>query len=207
MMNVTFISFPPQASVLYPLFRAPALVLLRAQKDFEVVLNSAGLSRHQALAFAAEIVNIVAWVHSKRLVWADLKPANFLIVQDPVTMMPRLVACDFATAVQFGTEFSANSGCSALYIPPELLQKTGLRAHCSYDIWSLGVLLFRMLTNNDFWSSDEEALQTLRSPNDLDHHLTKRLHPLKTSNEQAYNLIKDILSPDPAQRPTADQVG
>ena len=104
-------------------------------------------------------------IYSLFQVWADCKPGNFLLVKDANAMMPRLVACDFSTAMTVGDKIDPSGMATPQYAPPERIWAVtsggggNLTAQASFDIWSFGLCLYRILTGSEFFSSDGEALE------------------------------------------------
>ena len=99
-------------------------------------------------------------------------------------------------------------------MPPELAQsqksKASLPAHLSFDIWSLGISLFRMLTSGDFFHSDDEALMFLSMNTALDTYVSSRLQQTlgsggaPQSGEQEIHLLTDMLKSDASARPNCE---
>lgn len=95
------------------------------------------------LAVILQLVDAVAYLHSQGVVHLDLKPENILLFQNQVKLidfglafsvdMPDLLAKDFSSP--HGTPF---------YIAPE--QMVGIRGEPRSDIYSIGVILYEMVT-------------------------------------------------------------
>ena len=110
----------------------------------------------RALAIFAQIVDAVAHVHSHGFVHNDIKADNILLTKDGV---PKL--SDFGLACTIGTPLDGAG--TTKFMAPELLtdhgKKEGVPADPSHDVWSLGVLLYTMLTGRFPWlravSTDE----------------------------------------------------
>lgn len=152
---VNYLSSPPHSYPVFPL----GLVLRRHERSLEDLLLARSLTLHQSLPIAAQLGRIVEWIHSQRVCWGDVKPANFLVEIDPISLQLQVVACDFATAVIFGEPLLGVA--SPLYLPPEGFSLTKLTGHASYDIWSFGVVLFRLLTGHELFADRDDALRTL----------------------------------------------
>ena len=90
-----------------------------------------------ALSMALGIISGLAHLHSKKIVHRDLKPANIVLVGN----IPRLT--DFGVSRQINANESAHSiAGTPAYMAPEMFD--GNRSEQS-DIWSAGVLLYKML--------------------------------------------------------------
>ncbi|XP_027928426.1 serine/threonine-protein kinase AtPK2/AtPK19-like [Vigna unguiculata] len=100
-----------------------------------------GLFREDlARIYAAEIVSAVSHLHSNGIMHRDLKPENILLDADGHVMLT-----DFGLAKQFEESTRSNSMCGTLeYMAPEIILGKGHDK--AADWWSVGVLLFEMLT-------------------------------------------------------------
>ncbi|KAK7394947.1 hypothetical protein VNO78_15488 [Psophocarpus tetragonolobus] len=100
-----------------------------------------GLFREDlARIYTAEIVSAVSHLHSNGIMHRDLKPENILLDADGHVMLT-----DFGLAKQFEESTRSNSMCGTLeYMAPEIILGKGHDK--AADWWSIGVLLFEMLT-------------------------------------------------------------
>lgn len=96
----------------------------------------------QALTIAMEIADALHYAHQHGIIHRDVKPANILLSSDG-----RYVLTDFGIATLLHqnrmTADGATSG-TPTYIPPEMI--TGERGDERSDIYSLGIVLFQLLT-------------------------------------------------------------
>ena len=101
----------------------------------------------RAKFYAAEIVIALCFLHSKGILYRDLKPENVLLGADGHVKLT-----DFGLAKQLKShlpqnsgEMKANSFCgTAEYLAPELIR--GENYGASVDWWSLAILLYEMIT-------------------------------------------------------------
>lgn len=111
-----------------------------------------------SVMICAQIADALAHAHQQRTVHRDLKPANVILTAN---LQPVIV--DFGLAVSdaqraHGTERGDVSG-TPQYMSPEQASGVGHRIDGRTDIYSLGVILYRMLTNRlPFDSPDPREL-------------------------------------------------
>jgi eukaryotic-like serine/threonine-protein kinase len=97
-----------------------------------------------AIDYAAQICNGLAYAHRSGLLHRDIKPANILVTKDDVV---KLSDFGIARAVSQQTMALTKPGLvmgSVYYISPE--QAQGHELHESSDLYSVGIVLYQMLT-------------------------------------------------------------
>ncbi|MCP5152794.1 MAG: protein kinase [Ectothiorhodospiraceae bacterium] len=103
-----------------------------------------GMDAEAALACAMQIAGALGAAHARSIVHRDVKPSNVLFRADG-----SLVLTDFGIAKRLGTADLTETGTtvgSPHYLSPE--QARGQLVDARSDIYSLGVLLFEMLTGH-----------------------------------------------------------
>jgi eukaryotic-like serine/threonine-protein kinase len=92
-----------------------------------------------------QVVRAVAYVHSRGVVHRDLKPANVLVNDDgQVHVLDFGIACQLSTEGRSEPTAIAERSLTPAYASPEQLRGAG--NSFASDIYSLGVMLFELLT-------------------------------------------------------------
>ena len=103
--------------------------------------------------FAAEILLALEYLHSKQVLYRDLKPGNILIDEDGHVKL-----ADFGLAKDMGCKCCTYSFCgSPAYLSPEMFGKEGITFQS--DIYQLGNVLYEMLVGlPPFFTSDLDQM-------------------------------------------------
>ncbi len=112
-------------------------------ESLDGLITKTVLTESRCLKIVADIADALHYAHEKGIVHRDVKPANVLMTSDG-----RVKVADFGLAYlidrEGGTTRTGFLVGSPNYMSPE--QATGQKIDRRSDIYSLGVVLFRMLT-------------------------------------------------------------
>ncbi|KAL9458721.1 hypothetical protein AB3S75_007566 [Citrus x aurantiifolia] len=166
---------------------------------FDRIVARGHYTERAAAAVMKTIVEVVQVCHEHGVMHRDLKPENFLFANKKESSP--LKAIDFGLSVFFrpGEQFNEIVG-SPYYMAPEVLKRN---YGPEVDVWSAGVILYILLCGvPPFWAETEQgvAQAIIRSVIDF------KRDPWPKVSENAKDLVKKMLNPDPKQRLTAEEV-
>jgi serine/threonine-protein kinase len=161
----------------------------------EMIETDHRLPEPVAIDYAAQICNGLAYAHRQNLLHRDIKPANILVTKDDVV---KLSDFGIARAVSQHTMTVTQPGMvmgSVYYISPE--QAQGHELHEMSDLYSLGVVLYEMLTGKLPYSGDSPitvAIKHVSSPIPTSDLSEGTVSPALAA------IVRKLLQKDPASR-------
>ncbi|KAL5566660.1 hypothetical protein UlMin_029824 [Ulmus minor] len=166
---------------------------------FDRIVARGHYTERAAAAVMKTIVEVVLNCHQNGVMHRDLKPENFLFANKKETSP--LKAIDFGLSVFFkpGEHFNEIVG-SPYYMAPEVLKRN---YGPEVDVWSAGVILYILLCGvPPFWAETEQgvAQAIIRSVIDF------KRDPWPRVSDNAKDLVRKMLDPDPKRRLTAQEV-
>lgn len=137
------------------------------------------------------------------LIHRDIKPANILVVPDSILgELVKILDFGIAKFVNYAATVSTNKGFHGTlpYSSPEQLE--GEKLDNRSDIYSLGVLMFEMLTNDKPWQPETDLFGAWYKA----HHFEKpraiaEVCPQLKIPRQLHDLIMNCLAKKPGDRP------
>lgn len=107
------------------------------------------LSWRETLHFAMQIAKALEHAHSRNIIHRDIKPHNIMILKDGSVKVADFGIAQIASAQNTLTKEALGS---VHYISPE--QAKGARVDARSDIYSLGVVMYQMLTGRTPYDGD-----------------------------------------------------
>ncbi|MBW3578515.1 MAG: Stk1 family PASTA domain-containing Ser/Thr kinase [Actinobacteria bacterium] len=175
----------------------PYLVLELVEGRSLDALIDGGLATDRALEICTDVCVALGAAHDAGLVHRDIKPANILVADDGAVKV-----ADFGIAHAVGGDTLAMTSVlgTAAYLSPE--QAQGAPVDARSDVYSLGTVLYEMLTGSPPFTGDSPIQVALRHVSDTPvppRDRTDRIEP------QLEAVVLTSLAKDPADRyPSAE---
>lgn len=160
---------------------------------YHMLAKKGCIESHDARIYAAEVVCALSYLHSKSVVYRDLKPENVLIASTGHVKL-----ADFGFAKQLKPKEKTYTLCGTPeYLAPEIILNTGHDFRC--DWWAVGVLIYEMLTGTAPFRADNpyNLYKTI-----LTHQVE---YPSQMENN-ARDLVAALLTKDPEVRATESDI-
>lgn len=160
------------------------------QGDLFTFINTKGrLSELVAIYFFRQMISAIAYCHSFNVCHRDLKPENILITAD---LQIKIADFGMAALHQTATHHLATACGSPHYAAPELLKNKQYRGDKA-DIWSLGVILYAMLSATLPFDDPDLRVMMGKTKKGV-YEMPKHISP------EAEDLIRRMLQVNPERR-------
>jgi beta-lactam-binding protein with PASTA domain/predicted Ser/Thr protein kinase len=162
----------------------------RTLKD--VIREEAPLSQERVIAFGVQILQAASFAHRRGIIHRDFKPHNVIVGPDD-----RLKVTDFGIARAGASEMTETGSImgTAQYLSPE--QAQGQRVGAQSDLYSIGVILWEMLTAQVPFGGESAVSIALK-------HVSEEPPPLRQLRPDVHPRLEQAvgraLLKDPAQR-------
>jgi serine/threonine protein kinase len=162
-------------------------------KDYMTRANGEKLSSDEILRITRQGLEALAYAHARGMIHRDIKPANIMIEDGG-----RVVLTDFGIAkIVTGNQFTASGGMigTPAYMSPE--QGLGESGDERSDIYSIGIVMFHMVTGVLPYDADTPVATILKHLNEPVPDLRKHAPNMPFAVER---LILKAMAKDPDDR-------
>ncbi|KAI0319989.1 AGC/Akt protein kinase [Amylostereum chailletii] len=164
------------------------LVMINGGELFYHLQREGKFDEYRSRFYAAELLCALEHLHMFNVVYRDLKPENILL-----DYTGHIALCDFGLCkLNMSETDKTNTFCGTPeYIAPELLESQGYTK--TVDWWTLGVLLYEMMTGLPPFYDENVNVMYQRI-------LSDPLHFPPDMPSEAQSVITALLQRDPARR-------
>ncbi len=152
-------------------------------KNLKNVIRSKGrLFQDQVINYSEQIAKALSHAHTQGIIHRDIKPHNIMLTEDG-----RIKVTDFGIAKHSESSTITNSGRiigSVHYFSPE--QARGLTTDKRTDIYSLGIVMYEMITGRVPFDSESPVTVALK-------HMQEPIIPPKTINPQVSDKLNAVI--------------
>jgi calcium-dependent protein kinase len=166
---------------------------------FDKIIELGRFSEQQACRLFLQMISAIAYLHSRDIVHRDLKPENFLFSQKSVDSNLKLIDFGLAKSIGLEKKMTTKTG-TCYYVSPEILSGPYTK---KCDIWSLGVILFMMLSGYPPFDGDTDR-DILNSVKNSDLSFSEPVW--NTISGEAKDMISHLLDRNPETRYSANEV-
>lgn len=127
----------------------------------------------------------------------DIKPEN-IVLREKGQINKGIVIIDFGLAGDLQKMKEKHIEGTIMYAPPELMSGSNLHADPSFDVWSLGVMMYRLISGKyPFEGTTYGELRT----SIVKHNPVFPHEQFELISDECIALIKLMLRKDPSKRP------
>ena len=153
------------------------------------------ISESEARILFRQLTEGICYLHELSIIHRDIKMENILVDTD--TKQIKIIDLGFAIQVPDDKNMTIICGTPS-YMAPEIIGKQGYKAKPT-DVWALGIVLYYMLCGSvPFKGNDEKEIykKIMKTKLEFPQHVS----------EKAEDMLRNILNPNPKERPTARDI-
>jgi len=164
---------------------------------FDHILHYNHFKESRARTYFRQIVSGLEYMHAHLVVHRDLKPENILLDSK---LNVKINDFGLSSFISPGVRMSTFCG-SPIYAPPEIVLRRSYDGPL-VDVWSIGVILFTMVTGHLPWKLRGNRIEN------LEDMLQGRfdIPPSVKLTPDCVDLLKRMLVPDPKKRASLDEI-
>uniref|UniRef100_A0A8K9V2M9 Ribosomal protein S6 kinase n=1 Tax=Oncorhynchus mykiss TaxID=8022 RepID=A0A8K9V2M9_ONCMY len=178
------------------------LELLRGGELLERIRRKQHFSETEASRIMRRLVSAVSHMHDVGVVHRDLKPENLLFTDESENAEIKIIDFGFARLKPPDNQLLKTPCFTLAYAAPEILKYDGYDESC--DLWSLGVILYTMLSGQVPFQCQGKSLARTSA-----EEIMKKIkqgdfsfegEAWRSVSQQAKDLIQELLTVDPDKR-------
>ncbi|KAF0038123.1 hypothetical protein F2P81_008607 [Scophthalmus maximus] len=176
--------------------------LLRGGELLERIKRKKLFGEAEASQLLQSLFSAVSFMHEAGVVHRDLKPENVLFADEGEDSVLKVIDFGFARLCPAGSAPLQTPCFTLQYAAPELFESAGYDKSC--DLWSLGVILYTMLSGQVPFQSEQRGMTSSYAA-DIMQKIKEGDFSLdgeawKGVSEDAKELVKGLLTVDPENR-------
>ena len=187
-----------------------ALVMEKGSCNLAEYMMRTSLTWAERTSICTRLVEIVATVHSQRIVMMDLKPENIVYVEPCTFRTCPWKAIDLEGCLKVDTPVQGSDAkLTVAYMAPEIFRNTSVVATFAVDAWALGMVVFFIFASKTFWtvlglSSTDEIknflVNALSNPEKSQESIVKVIDNTFRGKDSLRHFLISALTIDPTQR-------
>uniref|UniRef100_A0AC35TLZ7 Ribosomal protein S6 kinase n=1 Tax=Rhabditophanes sp. KR3021 TaxID=114890 RepID=A0AC35TLZ7_9BILA len=181
------------------------LELCRGGELFDKIMTNKRFSEKEAALIMYKLAQTISYLHANQVVHRDIKFSNLLYYsEDTSAESVRIIDFGFAKQLRAENGLLMTPCYTAQFVAPEVLKKQGYDMSC--DIWSMGVILFSLLSGEAPFAMnpDDNSALILERVGEGKFNMSGKCWDKISSF--AKDLVKRMLHVDPSKRITAKQM-
>ncbi|KAF8644791.1 hypothetical protein AX16_008253 [Volvariella volvacea WC 439] len=177
------------------------LELIEGGDLLDYIIRQSGLSEVKSRHITYQLCQALSYIHSQGVAHRDLKPENVLLTRGEP---PIVKVADFGLAKVVDSLTMLRTMCGTpSYLAPEVVKQQNNEGYDNLvDSWSVGVIVFSMLTNSSPFIEDENIrdIRTRIAERTIDWGTLDEITPPLT--QECKEFVQRLLDEDPTSRMT-----
>lgn len=174
--------------------------LLEGGELFDYVIAKDYLQENEGSYYMKQILEGLAFCHTKKIVHLDLKPEN-IVLKDKDAKQLKII--DFGTA----QDLTQNPSVKAMVGTPEFISPEAVSFEavtCASDMWAIGVITYVLLTGMSPFLGDDD-METIQNISSGEYEYPEPEEDYEDISDLAKEFIDCLLKLKPRERNTAEQ--
>ncbi|XP_064408004.1 ribosomal protein S6 kinase alpha-5 [Latimeria chalumnae] len=177
--------------------------LLKGGELLERIKKKKHFNESEASQIIRKLVSAISFMHDTGVVHRDLKPENILFADESEEAPIKVIDFGFARLRPPNSQPMQTPCFTLQYAAPELFEPGGYDESC--DLWSLGVILYTMLSGQVPFQSSYKGMTFSHAAADIMKKIKEGEFSLegeawKSVSEEAKKLVRGLLTVDPTKR-------